>query len=181
MERFRVAVGRAHGVKPGNIVGAIANEAGLDSRFIGYIDIQDDYSLVDLPAGMPADILSELKKTWVSGRQLNIEPAGEAAGDYSPSRRSGNKRRESDSGDRRRRSNSDAPRRRSSEGGRGGERRSEGRSERSGERRSAGGDNRSTERRPRTDKPANTGDKAPRRSTSSDKRGKDKPSTKRAD
>ena len=181
MERFRVAVGRAHGVKPGNIVGAIANEAGLDSRFIGYIDIQDDYSLVDLPAGMPADILSELKKTWVSGRQLNIEPAGEAAGDYSPSRRSGNKRRESDSGDRRRRSNSDAPRRRSSEGGRGGERRSEGRSERSGERRSAGGDNRSTERRPRTDKPANTGDKAPRRSTSSDKRGKDKPNPKRSD
>jgi ATP-dependent RNA helicase DeaD len=188
MERFRVAVGRAHGVKPGNIVGAIANEAGLDSRFIGYIDIQDEYSLVDLPAGMPTDILSELKKTWVSGRQLNIEPAGEAAGDYSPSRRSGAKRREGDGADRRRRSNSDTPRRRSSEGSRGsersGDRRSEGRTERSGERRSFANDStRSTERRPRTEKSANTnaGERAPRRSNGGDKRAKDKPSSKRSD
>ncbi|QTR49637.1 DEAD/DEAH box helicase [Candidatus Thiothrix anitrata] len=89
MERFRIAVGRTHGVKPGNIVGAIANEAGLDSRYIGHIDIQDDFSLVDLPAGMPKDILGDLRRTRVAGQMLNIEPAGESAADYSPSRTSG--------------------------------------------------------------------------------------------
>jgi ATP-dependent RNA helicase DeaD len=53
METFRIDVGHAHGVKPANIVGAIANEAGLEARYIGRIDIHDDYSTVDLPEGMP--------------------------------------------------------------------------------------------------------------------------------
>ncbi|MCU7857433.1 MAG: DEAD/DEAH box helicase, partial [Candidatus Thiodiazotropha sp. (ex Lucinoma borealis)] len=51
MERFRIEVGHEHEVKPGNIVGAIANEAGLDAQHIGHIDIRTDFSLVDLPAG----------------------------------------------------------------------------------------------------------------------------------
>jgi len=72
MERFRIEVGHNHGVKPGNIVGAIANEAGLDSQFIGRINIFDDYSLIDLPEGMPKNIFNDLKKTWVSGQQLQI-------------------------------------------------------------------------------------------------------------
>jgi ATP-dependent RNA helicase DeaD len=72
MERYRVEVGNQHGVKPGNIVGAIANEAGLDSQYIGRVSIQDDYSLIDLPEGMPKDVFSDLKKTWVSGQRLNI-------------------------------------------------------------------------------------------------------------
>ncbi len=72
MERFRIEVGRNHSVKPGNIVGAIANEAGLDSQYIGHINIQDDYSLIDLPEDMPKDIFNELKHVWVSGQQLKI-------------------------------------------------------------------------------------------------------------
>lgn len=94
MERFRLAVGRVHGVKPGNIVGAIANEAGLDSRYIGHIDIQHDFSLVDLPAGMPKAILHDLQRARVAGQMLNIEPAGEAAADYSPNKSGGGQRRE---------------------------------------------------------------------------------------
>ena len=78
MERFRIEVGHSHGVKPGNIVGAIANEAGLESRYIGRIDIHDDYSTVDLPEGMPKDIFRTLKKVWVSGQQLRISKLGEA-------------------------------------------------------------------------------------------------------
>jgi ATP-dependent RNA helicase DeaD len=109
MLRFRIDVGRSHGVKPGNIVGAIANEAGLDSRFIGHIDIQDNFSLVDLPAGMPQNILHDLKRARVAGQMLNIEPAGEAAADYSPNRGGGGQRRERD--DRRPRSGDGAPRR----------------------------------------------------------------------
>lgn len=72
MERFRIEVGHSHDVKPGNIVGAIANEAGIDSKYIGRIDIHDDFSLVDLPADMPKELLQSLKKVRVSGQQMNI-------------------------------------------------------------------------------------------------------------
>jgi len=72
MERYRIEVGHQHEVKPGNIVGAIANEAGLDSQHIGRITIHDDYSLIDLPDGMPKDIFSDLKKVRVAGQKLQI-------------------------------------------------------------------------------------------------------------
>ncbi|MCK5091027.1 MAG: DbpA RNA binding domain-containing protein, partial [Gammaproteobacteria bacterium] len=72
MVRYRIEVGHNHDVKPGNIVGAIANEAGIDGQHIGHIDIQDNYSLVDLPEGMPKEIFKDLKKVWVSGQQLKI-------------------------------------------------------------------------------------------------------------
>ena len=85
MESFRIEVGHAHGVKPSNIVGAIANEAGLDSKYIGRIDIQDDYTVLDLPEGMPKELLMHLKKVWVSGQQLRIHKLGECdAGDAPP-------------------------------------------------------------------------------------------------
>ncbi|WP_028917478.1 DEAD/DEAH box helicase [Pseudoxanthomonas sp. J35] len=72
MEAYRVEVGHVHGVKPGNIVGAIANEAGLEARYIGRIDIHEDHSVLDLPEGMPPEILQHLQKTWVVGQQLKI-------------------------------------------------------------------------------------------------------------
>jgi ATP-dependent RNA helicase DeaD len=72
METFRLEVGAEHGVKPGNIVGAIANEAGLDGRHIGHIEINADFSLIDLPVGMPPEVLRDLKKVWVCGQTLRI-------------------------------------------------------------------------------------------------------------
>jgi len=83
METFRIEVGHAHGVQPGNIVGAIANEADLESRYIGRIDIRDDYSLVDLPEGMPREILEHLKKVRVAGQPLRMRRA-EAADSEAP-------------------------------------------------------------------------------------------------
>ena len=83
-ETFRIEVGHVHGVQPGNIVGAIANEADLESRFIGRIDIRDDHSLVDLPEGMPREVLEHLKKVWVSGQQLRMRRAD--AGEVAPPR-----------------------------------------------------------------------------------------------
>ena len=77
MQRFRLDVGYDQNVKPGNIVGAIANEADLESEFIGHIEIYDDYSTVDLPVGMPKETFHALKKTWVCQRRLNITPVGE--------------------------------------------------------------------------------------------------------
>jgi ATP-dependent RNA helicase DeaD len=79
MQTFRIEVGHTHGVKPGNIVGAIANEASLDSKYIGRIEIYDDYSTLDLPDSLPSDMLEHLKKVWVAGQQLNISRDGEAA------------------------------------------------------------------------------------------------------
>jgi ATP-dependent RNA helicase DeaD len=72
MVRFRIEVGREHGVKPGNIVGAIANEAELDAEYIGRIELYDDYSTVDLPEGMPKELFKHLKGVWVSGQRLQI-------------------------------------------------------------------------------------------------------------
>lgn len=75
-ELFRIDVGRIHGVKPGNIVGAIANEAGLQSRHITGLKIQEDYSTVKLPQGISKEVLKHLNKAWVCGRQLNITSMG---------------------------------------------------------------------------------------------------------
>ena len=82
-ETYRIEVGEEHGVKPANIVGAIANEAGVDAAFIGRIDIRSDHSLVDLPVGMPKQIYRDLQKVWVCGKQLRLSrPGGE--GDSAP-------------------------------------------------------------------------------------------------
>jgi ATP-dependent RNA helicase DeaD len=84
MERFRIEVGHDHQVKPGNIVGAIANEADIESKYIGRINIFDDHSTVDLPEGMPKELLYTLKKVWVSGQQLKISPLKKGGGAGKP-------------------------------------------------------------------------------------------------
>ena len=71
-QRYRIDVGHEHGVKPGNIVGAIANEAGLAGDHIGHISIEKNFSLVDLPKGMPRDVFMDLKKVRVCGRPMKI-------------------------------------------------------------------------------------------------------------
>jgi ATP-dependent RNA helicase DeaD len=81
MERFRIAVGYADGVRPGHIVGAIANEADLESQYIGHIEIHDDFSTVDLPAEMPKEVFQHLKKVWVCQKALNISRFSEGAGE----------------------------------------------------------------------------------------------------
>jgi ATP-dependent RNA helicase DeaD len=95
LERYRIEVGHEHGVKPANIVGAIANEAEIDAEYIGRIDIQDDHSTVDLPEGMPKEVFKHLKTVWVSGQRLQISRADGAEPRKrprkGPSKRKGNK------------------------------------------------------------------------------------------
>mgnify|MGYP003672744880 FL=1 len=105
--RYRVDVGYNHGIKPGNIVGAIANTADLDSDYIGQIDIFNDFSTVDLPAGMPASVVSLLQGAQVANRPLSLRPVSDkdienSASDSAPGGR--NKRsggREGNRGDKR--------------------------------------------------------------------------------
>ena len=88
---YRIEVGHDHGVKPGNIIGAIANEAGLDSQFIGRLSIRGDYSLIDLPDGMPGEVFEHLKKVWVNQQMLRISEwsGNEEGGGERPSRKAG--------------------------------------------------------------------------------------------
>jgi len=79
MQRYKLAVGYNDGVKPGNIVGAIANEANIESKFIGHIEIFDGFATVDLPDNMPKETVDHLKKTRVCGRPLSLEIASKAA------------------------------------------------------------------------------------------------------
>ena len=97
-ERFRLEVGHRHEVMPGNIVGAISNEAGLDSKHIGLINIYEDYSTIDLPRDMPNEIFNDLKTVRVVGQPLKIsressadssgKPASEERKEKPKSRRS---------------------------------------------------------------------------------------------
>jgi ATP-dependent RNA helicase DeaD len=74
MQQFRIEVGRDHGAQPKHIVGAIANEAGLESRYIRQIQIFDAFSVVTLPEGMPKEVFKHLKQVWICGQQLQISP-----------------------------------------------------------------------------------------------------------
>lgn len=78
MERFRIQLGSNEGVKPGNIVGAIANEADISSKYIGRISIFDSYSTVDLPFGMPEDILRVLKRARIGNKAMKLQKIGES-------------------------------------------------------------------------------------------------------
>jgi len=77
MRAYRVEVGSQHAATPANIVGAIANESGLEARYIGRIEIFGDHSFLEMPDGMPDEIFRHLKKVWVGGQQLKISKADE--------------------------------------------------------------------------------------------------------
>ena len=72
MRRFRIEVGKRDKANVKNIVGAIANEADIDSEYIGTINILDNFSTVDLPDEMPSEVFDVLKNTFVAGRKLEI-------------------------------------------------------------------------------------------------------------
>ena len=82
-------VGHQHDAQPGHIVGAIANEAEIDSCYIGNIDIHEDFTLIDLPDGMPGEIFKILKKARVSGRPLNIKAVSQQVQDENKPRKRG--------------------------------------------------------------------------------------------
>jgi ATP-dependent RNA helicase DeaD len=78
MQRYMVNVGYDDGLRPGNLVGAVANEADLESRYIGHIEILENFSVIDLPAGMPETTMAVLKKARVCGQALNMREYKEA-------------------------------------------------------------------------------------------------------
>jgi len=85
MDNYRVEVGRNHNVMPGDIVGAIANEADVEPRHIGHIELKDDHSFIELPVGMPNIVFDSLKKIRVRNQPLNIERTDHVAKPKLPS------------------------------------------------------------------------------------------------
>ena len=73
MDTYKIHVGHNDSVTPREIVGAIANEADLSSKFIGKISIFDDHTLIDLPEGMPKSTAQLLRKTRVCQKPLKLE------------------------------------------------------------------------------------------------------------
>lgn len=72
MVTYRLAVGRKDGARPGDIVGAIANEANINSSNIGHIRLADTFSTVELPINLPAETLKQLKKVRVKNREIDL-------------------------------------------------------------------------------------------------------------
>ena len=71
-QTYRLEVGKEHGARPGDIVGAIANEISLDSSYIGAINLHERYSFVQLPKGMPDKAFKQLKRVRVRRQALEI-------------------------------------------------------------------------------------------------------------
>lgn len=74
MKRYRINVGRKDRARPNNIVGAIANEAGIDGKDIRNIDIDDFCSYLDLPAALPVEVQKKLDGLWICDRKTTIAP-----------------------------------------------------------------------------------------------------------
>ncbi|KGM18756.1 DEAD/DEAH box helicase [Corynebacterium auriscanis] len=100
MAVYRLSVGHRQRVRPGAIVGAIANEGGLNSRDFGRINIFSEHSLIELPADLPREVFEQLDKTRVSGQLINIEPDPGAPDGRPASHRRGDGRGDRDRGGR---------------------------------------------------------------------------------
>lgn len=93
MRRYRIEVGNNHGVKPSNILGAVVNEAEIDSEYIGSIQIFNGCSSIDLPDEMPSEVLEILQKTVVFGQRLNIAELTHKNNTVTDERKTGNRKR----------------------------------------------------------------------------------------
>ncbi len=85
-ERYRLEIGRDDGIEVKNIVGAIANEADISSRYIGHIKLNNDHSTVELPEGMPEDLLAHLRKIEICGKLTDMKLMGKSSGESKPSK-----------------------------------------------------------------------------------------------
>lgn len=138
MQLYRIEVGRDDGVEVRHIVGAIANEGDISSRYIGNIKLFASHSTIELPKGMPGEVLQHFTRTRILNKPMNMQLLGDAVPHAGGERRGGGR---SFSGERREGGRNFSGERR--EGGRGDGRRF------SGERRESRGPRRddSTDRR----------------------------------
>ncbi|BCZ54671.1 DEAD/DEAH family ATP-dependent RNA helicase [Enterobacter hormaechei subsp. steigerwaltii] len=78
MELYRIEVGRDDGVEVRHIVGAIANEGDISSRYIGNIKLFGSHSTIELPKGMPGEVLQHFTRTRILNKPMNMQLLGDA-------------------------------------------------------------------------------------------------------
>ncbi|CAH9063593.1 ATP-dependent RNA helicase DeaD [Pseudoalteromonas holothuriae] len=93
MDTYRIEVGRDHGVQVKNIVGAIANEADISSKFIGDIRLFNEHSTVQLPQNMPADVVSHFQNVFICKRPMKLTKSAHSADAGNSEPRGGDKKR----------------------------------------------------------------------------------------
>ena len=79
MTRLFINIGKKQGIRPGDIVGAIAGESGIPGKMIGSIDMYDRYTFVDVPRGQVGAIIKAMKKSKIKGKSVNVERANGTA------------------------------------------------------------------------------------------------------
>ncbi|MDF1583203.1 MAG: DbpA RNA binding domain-containing protein [Methyloprofundus sp.] len=82
MVRYRIEVGRAHQININLIKNLIVEEAGVERKKIGYVDILENYTILSLPPGMPVDILQTFKELEINGQALDIKRLSGAGKKY---------------------------------------------------------------------------------------------------
>ncbi|SCC17327.1 DEAD/DEAH family ATP-dependent RNA helicase [Kosakonia oryziphila] len=101
MELYRIEVGRDDGVEVRHIVGAIANEGDISSRYIGNIKLFGSHSTIELPKGMPGEVLQHFTRTRILNKPMNMQLLGDAQPRERNERRGGGERRAGVGGERR--------------------------------------------------------------------------------
>jgi ATP-dependent RNA helicase DeaD len=72
MTRLFVGAGRRAGIRPGDLVGAFAGEAGIEARAIGAIEINDNFSLVEVPDVVADDVINALRRAKIRGQKVQV-------------------------------------------------------------------------------------------------------------
>ena len=75
MVRLFINIGKKQGIRPGNILGAIAGESGISGNLVGTIDMYDKYTFVEVPRDVASDVLDAMKNVKIKGKSINVEPA----------------------------------------------------------------------------------------------------------
>ena len=75
MVRLFINIGKRQGIRPGDILGAIAGESGIPGNLVGTIDLYDKYTFVEVPRDVASDVLEAMKNAKIKGKVINVEPA----------------------------------------------------------------------------------------------------------
>lgn len=77
MVRLFINIGKKQRVRPGDILGAIAGESGMDGKLIGTIDMYDKYTFVEVPREYAREVLNAMKNVKIKGKTVAVEPANQ--------------------------------------------------------------------------------------------------------
>ncbi len=75
MVRLFINIGKRQGIRPGDILGAIAGESGIPGKLVGTIDLYDKYTFVEVPRDVAGDVLDAMKNVKIKGKTISVEPA----------------------------------------------------------------------------------------------------------